>query len=67
MCLFFHILKSSIKSLCRLIVKPIGNNDLIPSPNIEFLVFEAEEEDVEDIPDEISHLLDHEENTVGSD
>lgn len=64
MCLSVHILKSSIKLLCRLTVKPIENNDLMPSPNFEFSVFEMEEENVEEIPDEISYLLEHEEKTI---
>ena len=50
--------------MCRLIVKPIENHDPIPSPNFEFPVFEMEEEDVEDIPYEISRFLEHEENTI---
>ncbi|KAI5400066.1 hypothetical protein KIW84_065126 [Lathyrus oleraceus] len=45
------------KSLCKLIPKPIEHNDPTPSPNFEFPVFEAEEDDVEGIPDEISRLL----------
>ena len=48
------------KSLCRLISKPIEHNDPTPSPNFEFPVFEAEEDDVERIPDEISRLLEQE-------
>ena len=48
------------KSLCRLILKPIEHNDPTPSPNFEFPVFEAEEDDVEGIPDEISRLLEQE-------
>ena len=56
----FHIQKS----LCRLISKPIEHNDPTPSPNFEFLVFEAEEDDVEEIPDEITRLLEHEEKII---
>ncbi|KAI5391477.1 hypothetical protein KIW84_076336 [Lathyrus oleraceus] len=44
----------------KLISKPIEHNDPAPSPNFEFPVFEAEEDDVEGIPDEITHLLEHE-------
>ncbi|MCI71959.1 RNA-directed DNA polymerase (Reverse transcriptase), partial [Trifolium medium] len=32
----------------------------MPSPNFEFPVFEADEEDNEEIPNEISRLLEHE-------
>jgi hypothetical protein len=62
--LFLHILKSSIISLRKLIVKPIENNDPMPSPNFEFPVFEMEKEDDEEIPDELSRLLEHEEKTI---
>ncbi|KAI5444355.1 hypothetical protein KIW84_012838 [Lathyrus oleraceus] len=41
-----------------LISKPIEHNDPTPSPNFEFPVFEAEEDDVEEISDEITRLLD---------
>ncbi|KAI5387090.1 hypothetical protein KIW84_073302 [Lathyrus oleraceus] len=44
----------------KLISKPIEHNDPTPYPNFEFLVFEAEEDDVEEIPDEITRLLEHE-------
>ena len=59
------ILKSLLypKSLCRLI-KPIEHNDPTPSPNFEFPVFEAAEDDVEEIPDEITRLLKHEEKII---
>jgi len=43
-----------------LFLKPIHHNDLTSSPNCEFPVFEAEEDDVEGIPDEISRLLEQE-------
>ena len=36
----------------------------MPSPNFEFPVFEAEEEEDEEIPDEISRLLQQEEKTI---
>ena len=48
------------KSLCRLFLKPIEHNDRTSSPNFEFPVFEADEDDVEGIPDEISRLLEQE-------
>ncbi|KAI5397016.1 hypothetical protein KIW84_063009 [Lathyrus oleraceus] len=47
-----------------LISKPIEHNDPTPSPNFEFPVFEAEEDDVEEIPDEITRLLEHEEKII---
>jgi hypothetical protein len=47
-----------------LILKPIEHNDPTPSPNFEFPVFEAEEDDVEEIPDEITRLLEHEEKII---
>ncbi|KAI5444932.1 hypothetical protein KIW84_013274 [Lathyrus oleraceus] len=46
------------------LIKPIEHNDPTPSPNFEFLVFEAEEDDVEEIPDEITRLLEHEEKII---
>ncbi|KAI5388917.1 hypothetical protein KIW84_074538 [Lathyrus oleraceus] len=48
----------------ELILKPIEHNDPTPSPNFEFPVFEAEEDDVEGIPDEITRLLEHEEKII---
>ncbi|KAI5407149.1 hypothetical protein KIW84_053412 [Lathyrus oleraceus] len=47
-----------------LISKPIEHNDPTPSPNFEFPVFEAGEDDVEEIPDEITRLLEHEEKII---
>ncbi|KAI5411692.1 hypothetical protein KIW84_056677 [Lathyrus oleraceus] len=47
-----------------LISKPVEHNDPTPSPNFEFSVFEAEEDDVEEIPDEITSLLEHEEKII---
>lgn len=38
----------------------------MPSPNFEFSVFEVEEESVKEIPDEISRLLEWEEETIQS-
>ncbi|KAI5385363.1 hypothetical protein KIW84_072096 [Lathyrus oleraceus] len=46
------------------LTKPIEHNDLTPSPNFEFPVFEAEEDDVEEIPDEITRLLEYEEKII---
>jgi hypothetical protein len=48
-----------------LVLKPIEYNDLTPSPNFDFPVFEVEEEsdDVE-IYDELSRLLEHEEKSI---
>ncbi|KAI5387049.1 hypothetical protein KIW84_073268 [Lathyrus oleraceus] len=48
----------------RMLIKPIEHNDPTPSPNFEFPVFEAEEDDVEEIPDEITRLLEHEEKII---
>ena len=47
-----------------MISKPIGHNDPTPSPNFEFPVFEAEEDDVKEISDEITCLLEHEEKII---
>ncbi|MCI34993.1 hypothetical protein A2U01_0056214, partial [Trifolium medium] len=44
--------------------KPVEHNDPAPSPNFEFPVFEAEEDEDEEIPDEISRLLEHEKKTI---
>ncbi|KAI5443780.1 hypothetical protein KIW84_012430 [Lathyrus oleraceus] len=46
------------------LIKPIEHNDPTPSPNFESPVFEAEEDDVEEIPDEITCLLEHEEKII---
>ncbi|KAI5412581.1 hypothetical protein KIW84_057300 [Lathyrus oleraceus] len=46
------------------LIKPIEHNDPTPSPNFEFPVFEAEEGDVEEIPDEITRLLEHKEKII---
>ncbi|GAU51332.1 hypothetical protein TSUD_412790 [Trifolium subterraneum] len=40
--------------------KPVEHNDPRPSPNFEFPVYEAVEEEDEEIPDEIRRLLDQE-------
>ncbi|KAI5408296.1 hypothetical protein KIW84_054207 [Lathyrus oleraceus] len=52
--------------VCRskLVSKPIEYNDPTPSPNFEFLVFEAEEESDEEVSDELSRLLEHEEKAI---
>ncbi|KAI5390101.1 hypothetical protein KIW84_075430 [Lathyrus oleraceus] len=44
----------------ELLLKPIEHGDRTSSPNFEFPVIEAEEDDVEGIPDEISRLLERE-------
>src|SRR3954465_3205774 len=55
----------NINHMCRLTInKPIECNNHMPSPNIEFPVFEAEEEEEEEITDEISRLLKHEERAI---
>ncbi|KAI5441532.1 hypothetical protein KIW84_010853 [Lathyrus oleraceus] len=41
-------------TVVQLFLKPIEHSDRTSSPNFEFLVFEADEDDVEGIPDEIS-------------
>ncbi|KAI5397492.1 hypothetical protein KIW84_063348 [Lathyrus oleraceus] len=46
------------------LIKPIKHNGPTPSHNFEFPVFEAEEDDVEEIPDEITRLLEHEEKII---
>ncbi|KAI5406030.1 hypothetical protein KIW84_052694 [Lathyrus oleraceus] len=46
------------------LIKPIEHNDPTPFPNFEFPVFEAEEDDIEEIPDEITCLLEHEEKII---
>ncbi|KAI5431232.1 hypothetical protein KIW84_035411 [Lathyrus oleraceus] len=49
----------------KLVPKPIECNDPTPSPNFNFPVFEAEEEnDDEEVSDELSCLLEHEEKTI---
>ena len=47
-----------------MVPKPIEYNDPTPSPNFDFPVFEAEEETDEEVSDELSHLLEHEEKTI---
>jgi hypothetical protein len=51
--------------MCILIHEiPIKTNDPMPSCNFEFPVYKVEEEEEEDIPDEISSLLENEERTI---
>src|SRR3954466_10427200 len=55
----------NINHMCRFTIdKPIECNNPMPSPNFEFPVFEGEEEEEEEIPDEISRLLKHEERAI---
>ena len=61
MCQF---LKAIINHMCRLIKKPIEYNVPTPSPNFECLVYWAEEEDYDEIPEEVSRLLEREENSI---
>ncbi|XP_058784441.1 uncharacterized protein LOC131659246 [Vicia villosa] len=44
--------------------KPVENNDPRPPPNFEYPVYEAEEESSEEIPEEISRLLEHEKKII---
>ncbi|KAI5398353.1 hypothetical protein KIW84_063949 [Lathyrus oleraceus] len=53
-----------VPTIVHKLIKPIEHNDPTPSPNFEFPVFEAEEDDVEEIPDEITRLLEHEEKII---
>ncbi|KAI5390043.1 hypothetical protein KIW84_075392 [Lathyrus oleraceus] len=49
----------------KLVLKPIEYNDRTPSPNVDFPVFEAEEEtDNEEVSDDISCFLEHEERAI---
>jgi hypothetical protein len=43
---------------------PIEYNDPSPSPNFEFPVFESEEESNEEVSDELSRLLEHDEKAI---
>ena len=49
--------------LCRLL-KPVEHNDIMPSPNFEHSVFEAEEEDWDEIPEEVARQFENEEDTI---
>ena len=48
----------------RLIKKTIEYNDPAPSPNFKCPVFRAEEEYYDEILEEVSRLLEHEDNTI---
>ncbi|KAI5420203.1 hypothetical protein KIW84_044114 [Lathyrus oleraceus] len=49
----------------KLVLKPIEHNDPTPSPNLDFPVFEAEEENNdENVYEELSRLLETEERTI---
>ncbi|CAJ2652969.1 unnamed protein product [Trifolium pratense] len=55
----------SITPLSKLSInKPVEHNDPRPTPNFEFPVYEAVEEEDKEIPDEIRRLLDQEERTI---
>ena len=49
-----------------MVSKPIEYNDPTPSPDFEFLVFEAKEENDEEVSDELSRLLEHEGKVIQS-
>ena len=50
--------------MCKLIKKPVEYNDPAPSPKFEYPVYGAEEEEYDEIPEEVSWLLEREENTI---
>ena len=50
--------------MCRLIKKPVEYNESAPSPNFECPVYGAEEEDYDEIPEEVSRLLERKENAI---
>jgi len=51
--------------MCRLNThEPVGRPNPMVSPNFEFLVYEAEDEENEEIPDEISRLLKQERKNI---
>lgn len=52
------------KCMCIFLNKSIECNDPAPSPDFEFLVYEAEGEEFEEIPYEISRLLEQEDKTL---
>ena len=43
--------------MCWLIKKPVEYNDPAPSPNFEYPVYMAEEEEYDEIPEEVSRFL----------
>ena len=61
-----HLSISKIKHnhMCRLIKKLVEYTDHVPSPNFKYLVYVAEEEEFTEIPEEVSQLLEREENTI---
>src|ERR1044072_1782832 len=61
-----HVSVSKINHnhMCRLIRKTVENNDPVPSSNFEHPVYVAEEEEFDEIPEEVSRLLEREENTI---
>ncbi|GAU46526.1 hypothetical protein TSUD_402560 [Trifolium subterraneum] len=55
----------SVTPLSKLSInKPVEHNDPRPSPNFEFPVYEAVEDEDEEIPDEIRRLLDQEKRAI---
>ena len=52
--------------MCRLINKPVEYNDPAPSPNFEYLVYGAEDGEYNEIPEEVSWLLEREESSIKS-
>ena len=50
--------------MCRLIKKPVEYNDHAPSPNFEYPACVAEEKEYDEIPEEVSRLLEREENAI---
>ena len=50
--------------MCILIKKPVEYNDPAPSPNFDCLVFGAEEEDYDGIPEEVSRLFEREKKAI---
>ena len=63
-CYVCKFLNAITNHMCRLIKKLVEYNDPAPSPNFECSVYGAEEEDYDEILEEVSRLLEHEENTI---
>ena len=61
MCQF---LKAIINHMCRLINKPVYYYDPAPSPNFEYPVYGAEEEEYDEIQEEVSRFLEREESSI---
>ena len=59
-CYMCRFLKAIINHICKLIKKIIEYNDSAPSPNFECPVYGAKEEDYDEIPEEVSRLLERE-------